>query len=205
MAKILSGARAGLGRVLDPTARALLRAGISPDAVTIAGTLGVLVAAGFAARGEIFIATMIATVSCLSDLIDGAMARQRGTASRFGAFLDSTMDRYSDMVLYLGLLLLYARLDKTPDMVLVWVAAFGGFMTSYARARAESLIPRCTVGLLERPERIVLIVIGALANRMTAVLWIIAVLSNVTALQRIVYTYVELKRGWTRPRAGEVP
>jgi CDP-diacylglycerol--glycerol-3-phosphate 3-phosphatidyltransferase len=115
------------------------------------------------------------------------------------------MDRYSDMVLYLGLLLLYARLDKTPDMVLVWVAAFGSFMTSYARARAESLIPKCTVGLLERPERIVLIVIGALANRMTAVLWIVAILSNLTALQRIVYTYVELKRGWARARNGPSP
>jgi len=75
------------------------------------------------------------------------------------------------------------------------VAAFGGFMTSYARARAESLIPRCTVGLMERPERIVLVILGALTNRMAAVLWIIAVLSNITAIQRVVYTYLELKRG----------
>ena len=107
------------------------------------------------------------------------------------------MDRYSDMVLYMGLMILYARLERTPLMVLVWVAAFGSFMTSYARARAESLIPRCTVGLLERPERIVLIVLGALTNRMVAALWIIAVLSNLTAIQRVVYTYVELKRGWS--------
>jgi CDP-diacylglycerol--glycerol-3-phosphate 3-phosphatidyltransferase len=71
-------------------------------------------------------------------------------------------------------------------------------MTSYARARAESLIPRCTVGLMERPERIVLLVLGALVNRMAAVLWIIAVLSNLTAVQRVVYTYVELKKGWPR-------
>jgi CDP-diacylglycerol--glycerol-3-phosphate 3-phosphatidyltransferase len=113
------------------------------------------------------------------------------------------MDRYSDMVLYMGLMILYARLDKTPHMVLVWVAAFGSFMTSYARARAESLIPRCTVGLLERPERIVLLILGGLTNRMVAALWIIAALSNVTAVQRVVYTYVELKKGWTRTGEGD--
>jgi CDP-diacylglycerol--glycerol-3-phosphate 3-phosphatidyltransferase len=103
----------------------------------------------------------------------------------------------------MGLLVLYARVDRTPLMVLVWVAAFGSFMTSYARARAESLIPRCTVGLLERPERIVLLILGALANRMAAVLWVIAVLSNVTALQRILYAYFELKRGSADAPAGD--
>jgi CDP-diacylglycerol--glycerol-3-phosphate 3-phosphatidyltransferase len=101
------------------------------------------------------------------------------------------------MVLYMGLLILYARVDRTPLMVLVWVAAFGSFMTSYARARAESLIPRCPVGIMERPERIVLVIFGALFNKMVPVLWVIAVLSNLTAIQRIVYTYVELKRGWS--------
>jgi CDP-diacylglycerol--glycerol-3-phosphate 3-phosphatidyltransferase len=104
------------------------------------------------------------------------------------------MDRYSDMVLFMGLLVLYARLDSTPLMVLCWVAAFGSFMTSYARARAESLIPSCPVGLIERPERIVLLVVGALTNRMVAVLWIIAVLGNLTALQRVAYTLRELRR-----------
>jgi CDP-diacylglycerol--glycerol-3-phosphate 3-phosphatidyltransferase len=129
-------------------------------------------------------------------MLDGRVARLRGRETKFGAYLDSTMDRYSDMLLYLGLLILFARLERTGLMVLVWVAAFGSFMTSYARARAESLIPRCPVGLMERPERVVLIIAGAILNRMVAVLWIVAVLSNVTAIQRIVYTYVELKRGW---------
>jgi CDP-diacylglycerol--glycerol-3-phosphate 3-phosphatidyltransferase len=141
---------------------------------------------------------VITLVAAIFDMLDGRVARMRGRESKFGAFLDSTMDRYSDMLLYMGLMILYARLDKTPLMVLVWVAAFGSFMTSYARARAESLIPRCTVGFLERPERIVLIVIGAIFNRMAAALWIIAILANATAIQRVVYTYVELKKGWTR-------
>ena len=140
---------------------------------------------------------MIALVAAVFDMLDGRVARIRGRGTKFGAFLDSTMDRYSDMLLFMGLLILYARLERTGLVVLVWVAAFGSFMTSYARARAESLIPRCPVGLLERPERIVLIIAGALLNKMVAVLWIVAVLSNITAVQRIVYTYVELKRGWS--------
>jgi CDP-diacylglycerol--glycerol-3-phosphate 3-phosphatidyltransferase len=186
----------------------------NPDVLTITGlALNGVACAFFAFSGGkdytyphlLRVGGVVALLASLFDMLDGRVARLRGRPTTFGAFLDSTMDRYSDMVLYLGLLLLYARLDKTPDMVLVWVAAFGSFMTSYARARAESLIPRCTVGLLERPERIVLIVIGALANRMTAVLWIIAILSNLTALQRIVYTYVELKRGWARARNGPSP
>jgi CDP-diacylglycerol---glycerol-3-phosphate 3-phosphatidyltransferase len=199
-------------RPIEGLVRAFAR--FNPDVLTITGlALNGVACAFFAFAGGkdytyphmLRVGGVVALLASLFDMLDGRVARLRGRPTTFGAFLDSTMDRYSDMVLYLGLLVLYARLDKTPDMVLVWVAAFGGFMTSYARARAESLIPKCTVGLLERPERIVLIVVGALANRMTAVLWIVAILSNVTALQRIVYTYVELKRGWTRPRTEGSP
>jgi CDP-diacylglycerol--glycerol-3-phosphate 3-phosphatidyltransferase len=180
---------------------------VSPDVLTITGlALNGVACAFFAFSGGrdhvmpelLRTGGLVALVASVFDMLDGRVARLRGRETKFGAFLDSTMDRYSDMLLYMGLLLLYARLHRTGFMVLVWAAAFGSFMTSYARARAESLIPRCTVGLLERPERIVLIVIGAVFNRMAAVLWIIAVLANVTAVQRVVYTYVELKKGWTR-------
>jgi CDP-diacylglycerol--glycerol-3-phosphate 3-phosphatidyltransferase len=178
---------------------------VSPDVLTITGlALNGVACACFAFAGGkdyrspllLQVGGVVALVASVFDMLDGRVARLRGRGTKFGAFLDSTMDRYSDMVLYMGLTILYARVDRTPQMVLVWVAAFGSFMTSYARARAESLIPRCTVGLLERPERIVLLVVGALANRMVAVLWIVAVLSNVTAVQRVVYTYFELKKGW---------
>jgi len=178
---------------------------VSPDVLTITGLALNGVACAFFAYaggkdytdpGMLRMGGLVAFVASIFDMIDGRVARLRGRETKFGAYLDSTMDRYSDMVLYMGLMILYARMDKTLPMVLVWVAAVGGFMTSYARARAESLIPRCTVGLMERPERIVLLIVGALANRMAAVLWIIAVLSNITAIQRVVYTYVELKRGW---------
>jgi len=194
MAKILSGARAGLGRVLDPTARALLRAGISPDAVTIAGTLGVVVAAaGFAARGEIFIATMIATVSCLSDLIDGAMARQRGTASRFGAFLDSTMDRVADGAIFSSLAYWAGTTGQRWSMLAALLCLVFSQVISYVKARAEGLGLKCDVGLVERPERLLGIGVGGLLHAfgvphgMAVVLWVLAVLSLVTVVQRILH------------------
>jgi CDP-diacylglycerol--glycerol-3-phosphate 3-phosphatidyltransferase len=199
-----------LSRPLDAIVRFAAR--FSPDVLTIVGlALNGVACACFALSGGkdyrlpwlLQAGGLVTAVASVFDMLDGRVARLRGRPTSFGAFLDSTMDRYSDMVLYMGLMILYARVDKTPHMVLVWVAAFGSFMTSYARARAESLVPRCTVGFLERPERIVLIILGALLNRMTPVLWIIAVLSNLTALQRIVYAYVELKRGWERPVVTE--
>ena len=199
---------AKLGILLSPTLDALVRAlsHVSADVLTMTGLALTGVASaffalsggpGYASPALLRVGGVIALVAAIFDMLDGRVARARGRGTHFGAFLDSTMDRYSDMLLYMGLLILYARLDRTGLMVLVWVAAFGSFMTSYARARAESLIPRCPVGLMERPERIVLVIAGALLNKMVAVLWVIAILSNVTAVQRIVYTYVELKRGWS--------
>ena len=197
-----------LGALLQPALDALVRAlaHVSADVLTMTGLALTAVAAGFFAMAGgpgyanpwlLKVGGLVALVASIFDMLDGRVARLRGRGTQFGAYLDSTMDRYSDMLLYLGLLVLYARLERTGLMVLVWVAAFGSFMTSYARARAESLIPRCPVGLMERPERVVLIIAGAILNRMVAVLWVIAILSNVTAVQRVVYTYVELKRGWS--------
>jgi phosphatidylglycerophosphate synthase len=197
-----------LGALLQPTLDGLVRAlaHVSADVLTMTGlALTAVAAAFFATAGGpgyanpwlLKVGGIVALVASIFDMLDGRVARLRGRGTQFGAYLDSTMDRYSDMLLYLGLLVLYARVERTGLMVLVWVAAFGSFMTSYARARAESLIPRCPVGLMERPERVVLVIAGALLNRMVAVLWVIAILSNVTAIQRVVYTYVELKRGWS--------
>lgn len=199
---------AKLGALLSPLLDALVRAlaHVSADVLTMTGLVLTAVACalfaasggpGYASPAMLRLGGGVALVAAVFDMLDGRVARIRGRGTKFGAFLDSTMDRYADMLLYMGLLILYARLERTGLMVLVWVAAFGSFMTSYARARAESLIPKCPVGLLERPERVVLIIAGALLNKMVAVLWIVAVLSNLTAIQRIVYTYVELKRGWS--------
>ena len=197
-----------LGALLSPFLDGLVRglAHVSADVLTMTGLALTGVAAsffalaggpGFVSPATLRVGGLIALVAAIFDMLDGRVARLRGRGTKFGAYLDSTMDRYSDMLLFLGLLILYARLERTGLMVLVWVAAFGSFMTSYARARAESLIPRCPVGIMERPERVVLVIAGAILNRMVAVLWIIAIFSNVTAVQRVVYTYVELKRGWS--------
>ena len=199
---------AKLGALLSPLLDGLVRAlaHVSADVLTMTGLslTGVACAVFAASGGPGYASPALLRLGggdraggAVFDMLDGRVARIRGRGTKFGAFLDSTMDRYADMLLFMGLLILYARLERTGLMVLVWVAAFGSFMTSYARARAESLIPRCPVGLLERPERVVLIIVGALLNKMVAVLWIVAVLSNLTAVQRIVYTYVELKRGWS--------
>jgi len=193
-----------LARPLDALVRTL--AHVSPDVLTITGLVlnGVACASfalaggpGYVSPAMLQVGGLVALAGAVFDMLDGRVARLRGRETRFGAYLDSTMDRYSDMLLYLGLMILYARLGETLLMVLVWVAAFGSFMTSYARARAESLIPACRVGLMERPERVVLLIVGAVLNKMVPVLWIIAVLANVTAIQRVVYTYVELKQGWS--------
>ena len=201
---------ASLSRPLEAIVRFAAR--FSPDVLTITGLLlnGVACACFAASGGKDYrlpwllqTGGLVAAVASVFDMLDGRVARLRGRETSFGAFLDSTMDRYSDMVLYMGLLILYARVDKTPHMVLVWVAAFGSFMTSYARARAESLIPHCTVGFLERPERLTLLILGALTNRVVAALWAIAVLSNLAALQRIVYTYLQLRTAPAAPKADE--
>ncbi len=196
-----------LSRPLDAVVRLFART--SPDVLTITGLALNGVACAFIAisGGKDYrspellqLGGLIALVASIFDMLDGRVARLRGRETKFGAYLDSTMDRYSDMVLYMGLLILYARVDKTPHMVLVWVAAFGSFMPSYARARAESLIPKCDVGFMERPERIVLLIIGLLANRVVAALWLIAVLANLTALQRVVFTLLELRGASKEPR-----
>ncbi|MBI4463315.1 MAG: CDP-alcohol phosphatidyltransferase family protein, partial [Acidobacteria bacterium] len=128
-------------------------------------------------------------IAGLFDMVDGMVARSLHAVTPFGAFFDSVMDRYSDMALYIGLLVYYARAERFLYVVLVALVMAGSVMISYARARAESLIPSCKVGFLERPERVVLIIMGALTNRMAPVLWVIAVLSNITVVHRIIYTW----------------
>jgi CDP-diacylglycerol--glycerol-3-phosphate 3-phosphatidyltransferase len=112
--------------------------------------------------------------------------------SRFGAFWDSTLDRFSDIALFLGLIYLYAHERRTDYVMVAALAMMFSIMTSYTRARAESLIDKCKVGFMERPERIVLFMIGAFTHRMAAVMWVILILSIVTVINRIHYTYLAL-------------
>jgi CDP-diacylglycerol--glycerol-3-phosphate 3-phosphatidyltransferase len=166
--------------------------GIHPNLLTLIGVLINFIAAAALGADAFILAGLIIIVGNIFDFIDGKVAQITNTVSRFGAFWDSTLDRFSDMALFLGLIYLYSRLYRTDYVIVASIAMMFTIMTSYARARAESLIEKCKVGFMERPERIVLFMIGAFTDRMAAVLWVILVLSIVTVANRIYYTYLVL-------------
>ena len=139
------------------------------------------------------------------DMADGQVARRAGRVTAFGAFLDSTLDRYSDLALYMGLVVYYTLVGAPFYMGLAAVAMASSFMVSYARARAESLIPSCKVGFLERPERLVLLILGGAFRRMAPVLWVIATFSTLTVIHRVVYTWQEIARRAAHSGARAVP
>jgi len=165
---------------------------IRPNHLTFLGFLMSIVVASVFARGDFTLAGFLLIIAGLFDMVDGMVARTLGDVTPFGAFFDSIMDRYSDLIMYLGLIIYYGSVDRMNYVVLVGVVMMGSVLTSYARARAESLIPQCKVGFLERPERIVLLIIGSFYY-MDPVLWVIAVLSNWTVVHRILYTRAEIK------------
>jgi CDP-diacylglycerol---glycerol-3-phosphate 3-phosphatidyltransferase len=173
----------------DAIVRGFAAVRINPNILTSIGFAINLIAAYLFAYGYFRWAGATVILAGVFDLTDGAVARFSRRVTPFGGFLDSVLDRYSDLILFTGLLIYYGRITRFTYVTLVAVAIIGSVMTSYTRARAENLIPSCKVGFLERPERIVLIIIGALAKRMAPVLWVIVVLSNVTVVHRIIHTY----------------
>jgi CDP-diacylglycerol--glycerol-3-phosphate 3-phosphatidyltransferase len=166
--------------------------GIHPNVLTLIGVLVNLIAATALGVDAFVMAGVIMIVGNIFDFIDGKVAHITNTVSRFGAFWDSTLDRISDTALFLGLIYLYADRYNARYVMVAAIAMMFTIMTSYTRARAESLIEKCKVGFMERPERIVLFMIGAFTDRMAAVLWVILVLSVVTVANRIYYTYLVL-------------
>jgi CDP-diacylglycerol---glycerol-3-phosphate 3-phosphatidyltransferase len=172
--------------------RGCVRLGIHPNVLTFTGVV-INIAAGWAlSQGHFLNAFWIMIVANVFDFIDGKVAIETGEVSLFGGFWDSVIDRFSDLALSVGLICLYASLGRTDYVLITSIAMVFATMTSYARARAESLLPKCKVGFMERPERIVLFMIGAVTNRMAAVMWVIGVLSVATVVDRIYYTYLEL-------------
>jgi CDP-diacylglycerol---glycerol-3-phosphate 3-phosphatidyltransferase len=178
-------------RIVDSLVIWLSKLRIHPNILTLIGLLINVFATVLFAKGLFFWAGLVIIFAGLFDIVDGEVARRTGRVTKFGAFFDSVIDRYSDMVLLLGLMIWYAKLAQIFYLSLTGLVLMGSVLTSYTRARAESLIPACKVGFLERPERIVLLIIGALTNRMAAVLWVMAILSNWTVFQRIWYTWRE--------------
>lgn len=186
-----------IGRYLawpvDRLAAVVASTGIPPNVITWSALVlnlwsGILFASGrFAAAGGMMI------LAGLCDLLDGPVARHQGRVSLFGGFLDSILDRYDDLILFLGVLVFYARVNRFLDAFVAGAAMAGAVMISYAKARAESLVPKFEVGFWDRPERIVLMILAALTNRMPVALWILAIGSNITVIHRILQTWKEIE------------
>ena len=183
---------AGGKRIVDSIVNLLASLHVHPNILTLIGLVINIFAMVLFAKGIFVWAALVIMFAGIFDIVDGEVARRTKRVTKFGAFFDSVIDRYSDMLLLLGLIIWYAKIDRILYVGLTGLVLIGSVLTSYTRARAESLIPSCKVGFLERPERIVLLIIGALTDRMAAVLWVMAILSNWTVSQRIWYTWREL-------------
>src|SRR3954462_9715169 len=195
MAKIVQGtARAVVAYGVNPTARFLLRIGVSPNAVTISGTVGVLAGAYLGALGHLFWGTWVVTACALTDVLDGTMARMRGGSGKFGALLDSSMDRIADRPVF-GAGVFYMATEGNPygGTAAALIALAAGQVVSYVKARAQSLGLNADVGIAERLERLIIVGIGGLISGfgaewgLPAALWFLAVLSAVTVFQRLIH------------------
>ncbi|MBV9101637.1 MAG: CDP-alcohol phosphatidyltransferase family protein [Candidatus Dormibacteraeota bacterium] len=169
---------------------------MSPNALTVAGLLICAAAAALVAAGYLTAGGVVLLVASLFDILDGALARVTGKTYRYGAFLDSTIDRYAEAFTYIALLWFFIfHTHHTLEPMLIIFALTGSLLVSYVRARAQSLGFDCDGGVLARPERVVITVIGLIVNPLLVwALWILAVLTNVTAVQRIVLVWRQSRR-----------
>ena len=197
---------AGGKRIIGAIVRGLARSRINPNALTFMGLLMNIGCGVLFGYGMFFKAGLLMILANIFDMLDGQVARLRGRVTRFGAFFDSVIDRYSDIIVFVGIMVFYARNTREHSTLLValtGLALVGSVMISYSRARAESLDIACKVGFLERPERVVLLIIGSLTevgppanlflHKMPQVLWVLAVLSHWTVVHRIYHTWRELR------------
>src|SRR5499426_3409076 len=179
-----------------------VRLRIHPNTLTLIGVIINVAAAWALGFGRFMLAFVIILVANIFDFIDAKVAHELQLQSQFGAFWDSTLDRFSDLALLTGLIFLYSKLGRSDYVMVAALALIFSIMTSYARARAESLVEKCKVGFMERPERIVLFMIGAYTNRMAGVLWVVLALSILAVANRIYYTYLALNRLAMPPKEG---
>lgn len=187
--------RAPFGRALAPLGRSLASAGVTPDMVTIAGTLGTSVSAlYFFTQGRFFTGTLVVTVFVLFDMLDGAVARSAGLTTRFGAVLDSSCDRIADSAIFGSLAWWFARNGQPKLFAVALVCLVLGSLTSYIRARAEGAGFTCNVGIAERSERLVVILVGTgltgwpirVPYAQAIALWLLVVASTITVFQRFI-------------------
>ena len=182
------------GKIIRGIVTALALSRVHPNVLTFIGLLINIWAAFLFAEGRFVYAGIVVIGAGLFDMVDGRVARETNRVTLFGGFFDSVLDRYSDLALLVGLLVYYASINRFFYIVLTAIVMTGTVLISYSRARAENIIPKCKVGFLERPERVVLLILGALTNRMAPVLWVLAVLSNITVISRMIFTWEETRR-----------
>lgn len=179
-----------LGKIADFLASLHL----TPNVLTVSG---VVLNAGVAyvlMKGQFFLGGWLYLLVSMTDLLDGILARKRNMSTTFGGFLDSVMDRFVDAVIFTGLMIHYAMIHNIPCLLITLAALCGAMITSYTRARAECVIPKCKVGFMERPERVILLAIGLFWNRVPICLLLMAVSSLITIVDRIIYTRKELEK-----------
>lgn len=180
-------------KIIRLIVRGLALSKIHPNVLTFIGLLINIYAAWVLAMGRFLAAGLVIIGAGIFDMVDGRVARETNQVTRFGGFFDSVLDRYSDCALLMGLLVYYGTINRPFYVVLTAIVMAGSVMVSYTRARAENTIPSCKVGFMERPERIVLLIIGALFDHMAPVLWVIAVMSTLTVIHRMMYTFKQAK------------
>ena len=181
--------RGEVARVADPVARALVGLRLRPNQLSFLGLVGSMFAAGAFAADQRRLGALCLALAGALDILDGALARASGQVSPFGAFLDSVLDRYSDLLVLAGLVFLFARLGRLEVVVAVLLAVIGTVMVSYTRARAESIDVECRVGFMERGERMLVLILGAILDLLVPAIWVVALGANVTAVHRIAHTW----------------
>jgi CDP-diacylglycerol--glycerol-3-phosphate 3-phosphatidyltransferase len=182
------------GKIIRVIVRGLALSRIHPNVLTFLGLVISSWAGYLLARGQFQAAGWVIIGGGLFDMVDGRVARETNRVTRFGGFFDSVLDRYSDLAAFAGLVLWYGGINRPGYVLLTLLAMMACVMISYTRARAENTIPTCKVGFMERPERVVLVIIGCLFECMAPVLWVIAVLGTITVIHRMIFTWEEAKR-----------
>lgn len=188
----------------DPVGHALYRLRLRPNHLTVAGLAVSLLSATAFVAGRTRTAGTLLLLAGLFDFFDGSLARASKQVTPFGAFLDSVIDRYSDLVVLLGIVVLFSRMPHARGAIVAMAGLVGSVMVSYTKARAESIGVECNVGVMERPERMICLIAGALLGLLEPALWVLAVLANVTAIQRIVFTRNAVRNAALLPALGVV-
>ncbi|MBA7597848.1 Phosphatidylinositol phosphate synthase [subsurface metagenome] len=178
-----------LHHLAEPVSKVIAKTGVPPNAVTFFGFGLNIVAAWLLATGHFLLGGFMILIAGVFDLLDGALARVTGKSTTFGALLDSTIDRYSEAVLLFGLLFYFARRHDTTEVILIFATMVGSMIISYARARAEGLGLDAEVGIMRRTVRICTLALGLVINQVLVFLWILAILTNFTAWQRLFYVW----------------